>query len=78
MLAKNAILLFLAFAQHSIAGEVRVLTTSGVVRGDVVRVLGQDIQQYLGIPYAYPPIGSLRFAKPRPLHRLFQVIQLTR
>ncbi|CAG2119446.1 unnamed protein product, partial [Medioppia subpectinata] len=41
-----------------------VHTTSGVVRGQTIHVLNTSIDQFLGIPYAEPPVGRLRFAKP--------------
>ncbi|CAG2115559.1 unnamed protein product [Medioppia subpectinata] len=41
-------------------------TTSGVVRGQTIDVLNVSIDQFLGIPYAEPPVGRLRFAKPEP------------
>ncbi|CAG2106934.1 unnamed protein product [Medioppia subpectinata] len=31
-----------------------------VVRGQTVRVLDASVDQFLGIPYAEPPIGALR------------------
>ena len=41
-----------------------VTTTSGKVTGHVARNRTAVIE-YLGIPYAQPPIGELRFAAPR-------------
>ncbi|XP_054165680.1 acetylcholinesterase-like [Oppia nitens] len=50
---------------------IDVNTTSGVVRGQTIHaknsVLDTIVDQFLGIPYAIPPIGSLRFAKPQPI-----------
>lgn len=39
-------------------------TNSGSVRG--VPSLADDVEAYLGIPYAEPPVGDLRFARPVP------------
>jgi para-nitrobenzyl esterase len=39
-----------------------VRTTSGAVQG----LLRDGVSAYLGIPYAAPPFGDLRFAAPRP------------
>ncbi|CAC5367486.1 NLGN [Mytilus coruscus] len=37
----------------------------GEVRGFISsRVLGTDVEEYLGVPYAAPPIGKLRFKRP--------------
>lgn len=41
-------------------------TTEGTVRGRVVRVLNNTVEQYLGIPFAQPPVGPLRFKPPLP------------
>jgi para-nitrobenzyl esterase len=40
-----------------------VNTTSGLLRGFNVY---PNVQAYLGIPYAQPPVGELRYAPPQP------------
>uniref|UniRef100_A0A6Q2XIU0 Carboxylic ester hydrolase n=1 Tax=Esox lucius TaxID=8010 RepID=A0A6Q2XIU0_ESOLU len=42
---------------------------SGKVRGKYISVKGieQRVQQYLGIPFARPPLGPLRLAAPQPV-----------
>ena len=44
------------------APAVDVRVEGGVVSGTAV----DDVQAFLGIPYAAPPVGGLRFAPPRP------------
>ncbi|XP_054165658.1 cholinesterase 2-like [Oppia nitens] len=44
-----------------------VTTSSGVVRGQTLYLNNKKIDQYLNIPFAEPPVGRLRFAKPVPL-----------
>ncbi|CAG2179190.1 unnamed protein product, partial [Oppiella nova] len=46
---------------------IDVITTSGSVRGQTLNVLNKLVDQFLGIPYAEPPIGKLRFARPQPI-----------
>ncbi|CAG2176183.1 unnamed protein product, partial [Oppiella nova] len=46
---------------------IDVNTTSGVVRGQTLVAQNKSIDQFLNIPYAEPPVGGLRFAKPLPL-----------
>ncbi len=48
--------------------DVTVNTTLGLVRGFSEYVQGTKVHKYLGIPYAAPPVGDLRFRDPqRPL-----------
>ena len=50
-----------------------VQTTSGTVKGLTLNVLNRSIDQFLGIPFAEPPFGSLRFAKPKPIFKPIEV-----
>ena len=54
--------------------RVDVKTSSGVVRGQTIEVLNRSIDQFLGIPYAEPPIGELRFDKPKPIGKPLEVM----
>ncbi|CAG2168169.1 unnamed protein product [Oppiella nova] len=56
------------------ANSIDVNTTSGVVRGLTINVLNTSVDQFLGIPYAEPPVGALRFAKPEPIKKPSKVI----
>jgi len=44
-----------------------VNTTSGLVTGINRNVLGRNVHVFLGIPFAKPPVGPLRFRKPVPI-----------
>ncbi|VDM59419.1 unnamed protein product [Angiostrongylus costaricensis] len=41
-----------------------VWVEQGLVRGKIYNIDGRHIQIFRGIPFAEPPVGSLRFAKP--------------
>ena len=48
-------------------GSPVVQTNSGAVVGKTETLPhGKSVFEYLGIPYAEPPIGELRFAAPKP------------
>lgn len=47
--------------------SVVVSTISGKVLGYKVKELSTTVSTFLGIPYARPPVGPLRFRKPRPV-----------
>ncbi|KAH6929575.1 hypothetical protein HPB50_002783 [Hyalomma asiaticum] len=50
-----------------LASSVTVFTKEGPVLGRTASVLDKEIQVFLGIPYAMPPVGKLRFSKPQPV-----------
>ncbi|KAH6623303.1 Alpha/Beta hydrolase protein [Chaetomium tenue] len=46
-------------------GDLTVKTKGGVIHGTFDDST-PDVRQFLGIPYARPPVGDLRFAPPQP------------
>ncbi|XP_035692509.1 acetylcholinesterase-like [Branchiostoma floridae] len=56
-----SITLSVAVAQRTV-----IETTTGKVRGKVLNLYGRQVVAFLGIPYAEPPIGPLRFKPPQP------------
>ena len=54
-----------AYSHPTTATTKRVSTTSGPVDGQIA-TNAEQVSEYLGIPYAQPPIGELRFAAPQP------------
>lgn len=42
-------------------------TSTGPVRGKVIAHDDEPVYQFLGIPYAKPPVEKLRFKKPQPM-----------
>ena len=67
----KTVLIFICL--NSVLCNVDVKTSSGVVRGHTIQVGEQNVNQFLGIPFAEPPVGSLRFAKPKPLQKPLEV-----
>ncbi|XP_040838504.1 cocaine esterase-like isoform X4 [Ochotona curzoniae] len=62
------LLLFLVPGQGQDSTSPIRTTRSGQVRGSLVHVEGADVgvHTFLGIPFAKPPLGPLRFAPPEP------------
>ena len=55
-----------------------VQTESGQVVGKIETLpMGRSVYAYLGIPYAEPPIGELRFAAPKPAKRWSEIRNAT-
>lgn len=44
-------------------------TKKGPLRGTSEQVLGRNVSIFLGIPFAKPPVGELRFKRPEPFPR---------
>jgi hypothetical protein len=67
MKLKQAVALAAALTVPSISGwEIgqEVITTSGYVKGHA-STWQPAVSEYLGIPFAQPPVGPLRFAAPQ-------------
>lgn len=61
----NTLILVLLLNLNLNSAEKLVKTNSGKIRGLLVPINSRsNIEQYIGIPYAEPPIGNLRFARP--------------
>ena len=60
-----AVSLFLIAVHGDEDTSVRI--QSGLINGSVREFEGTKVRQYLSIPFAEPPIGELRFKKPRPI-----------
>ena len=63
---------------ETICQNVDVKTSSGVVRGQTIHVFDKSIDQFVGIPFAEPPVGELRFAKPKPIVKPLPVSEIGR
>ncbi|GJC88693.1 acetylcholinesterase 1 [Colletotrichum liriopes] len=53
--------------------ELSVETTAGIVTG-FINDTAPSVRQWLGIPYAEPPIGALRFAPPKPKNQFHNLV----
>lgn len=60
----------------SLQDTLTVNTTSGQLQG-FVNQTAPDVRQFLGIPYASPPVGRLRFAPPEDAVRSQVTINAT-
>lgn len=54
-----------AMTQNANAFPVQTTVTNGIIEGNYDTKTG--IQEYLGIPFAKPPVGELRWKAPQPL-----------
>ncbi|XP_017123520.1 esterase B1 isoform X1 [Drosophila elegans] len=53
--------------------KVKVPVKQGVVVGQKKKLAnGLEFNSFLGVPYAEPPVGELRFRSPRPLQRFVE------
>nr|XP_028569504.1 cholinesterase-like [Podarcis muralis] len=77
--ASLGLFLSLSLLNSSSASEddTVVVTSSGPIKGKRVPVGSASVTSYLGIPYAEPPLGKLRFQKPLPHQPWSHVLEVT-
>lgn len=68
----TAMALLAAVAMEVSAAEVfaeapRVQSDAGTLRGKLAQANGVALHEFLGIPYAAPPLGALRWKPPQPV-----------
>ncbi|XP_053148718.1 cholinesterase-like [Hemicordylus capensis] len=68
-------LLFSLATSSAAENDAVVVTSSGPVKGKRLLVDSGTVTAYLGIPYAEPPLGKLRFQKPHPHQPWSQVLE---
>ncbi|KAM4742246.1 acetylcholinesterase-like [Anableps anableps] len=49
--------------------DLVITTTLGKVKGKLLSVTNGEVRAFLGIPYAKPPLGKLRFHVPEPVEK---------
>merc|ERR1719270_2140124 len=82
MILKASLILFLVL-ETTVCQETSDLpettdilyTGSGPVRGLKINKFGMDLYGFLGIPYAEPPVGKLRFKPPVPVSPWSDVLE---
>ncbi|XP_058023699.1 acetylcholinesterase-like [Ahaetulla prasina] len=76
----SCLLLLLPFPLASSSaskGDTVVITRSGPIKGKQFLADLGSVTAYLGIPYAEPPLGKLRFQKPLPHQPWSQTLEAT-
>ncbi|THD22977.1 Acetyl cholinesterase [Fasciola hepatica] len=69
---------FLAWSRVTFGDNIIVRTNYGPISGTQKYILGKNVYHFLGVPYAQPPIGDLRFKyprKPRPWKNILNSTQ---
>lgn len=51
------------FVSGALSSSLEIQTTSGIFKG----ATSSGVDSWLGIPFAQPPVGDLRFKAPRPI-----------
>ena len=66
--------LTLSFANED---ELLITTKDGQVQGKYVQGVNSEVRAFLGIPFAKPPLGRLRFRAPEPVEPWYGVKDAT-
>ncbi|XP_034939406.1 acetylcholinesterase isoform X2 [Chelonus insularis] len=66
-----------AYTRDTKSDPLIVETSSGLIRGISKTVLDHEVHIFLGIPFAKPPIGPLRFRKPLPIEPWHGILNAT-
>ena len=69
--------LFALAPRAAIASKIQKGTLIHLADGDVQGATNDRTRQFLGIPYAAPPVGALRFRPPAPVTPRSDVLQAT-
>ena len=49
-----------------------ILSHTSVINGKRYNFHGKEIEEYLGVPYAQPPVGDLRFRRAQPINNYWK------
>ncbi|CAI9727860.1 cholinesterase 2-like [Octopus vulgaris] len=63
------ILIISLFKIYAHAQDPIIDTTTGKINGSTISVQNFDLDVFLGIPFAKPPVGNLRFKRPEEIER---------
>ncbi|GFU18181.1 acetylcholinesterase-1 [Nephila pilipes] len=66
MIRKQFLVLLCFFSGIAVQADKVIETTNGLIQGITVATGDLEVEAFLSIPYAEPPIGDLRFRKPVP------------
>ncbi|KAJ7317245.1 hypothetical protein JRQ81_003407 [Phrynocephalus forsythii] len=77
LLSSCLALFFLVSCLASSEEDIVVITSTGPIKGKQVPAGSGNATAYLGIPYAEPPVGKLRFQKPLPHQPWSHVLEAT-
>jgi len=75
LLLIQAVLQCLIWVVH--ADQVQVTIENGPIVGENIIADNRPLSRFLGIPYAQPPIGKLRFRIPLPIEKWREPLQAT-
>ncbi|XP_062609505.1 uncharacterized protein LOC134271297 [Saccostrea cucullata] len=71
------LIISLLLALTSITSGINIRTKLGQIEGATVVVNNVSVHQFLKIPFAKPPIGTLRFRKPEPFGKWNETLKAT-